>query len=234
MSSDSHHLIATGINIISVASDAPTLTVRVNQAIPYLMGAARYSRLVGEIESANAQASFGPFWDEMRDHAVAAIFFADAALESYANELFADGRHVFPAEFVPGLDLLWSELERRKSTLDKLDLALSLRNKPKLDRKSRILKSVNALARLRNEMTHFKPEWSNELDKHLTISAALQGFFQPNRWFSGQQIFPNGWIGHSCTKWAVETAVEFLKHFELQADLPERTRWDDWHARLVA
>jgi hypothetical protein len=180
------------------------LSFRVNQAIPYLLGAARYSRLVGQLETANAGKTFGDFWEEMRDHAVSCIFFADAAIESYANELFADAPAVFPAEFIAGLNLLWDELERRKDPLGKLDIALSLRNKPELDRKSSILKSLYALGRLRNELTHFKPEWSHEPKKHASISEDLKGLFTTSEWFKNEAVFPRAWIGHSCTTWALK------------------------------
>jgi hypothetical protein len=210
-----------------------TLSYRVNQAIPYLLGAARYSRLVGQVEAANANSQFGEFWEEMRDHAVSCVFFADAAIESYANELFADAPKVFPSQFIPGLELLWDELERRKSSLDKLDLALSLKGKPRLDRKLPILKSVYALGRLRNELTHFKPEWSHDPKKHINISNDLEGFFTTSVWFKNETIFPRAWIGHSCTVWAVQTSVGFLKEFEKLADLTDRTDWKAFESRLT-
>lgn len=210
-----------------------TLSIRVNHAVPYLIGAARYSRLVKKIEAANANSALGDFWDEMRDHAVSCIFFADAALESYANELFADAPKVFPVEFVPGLELLWGELEKRKSSFDKLELALSLRNKPKFNRKLPLLKGLEALGRLRNELTHFKPEWSHKLKKHHAISSSIQGHFQPSGWFPGEPIFPRAWVSHSCTEWAVNTSIDFLKEFENAADLVGRTDWAAFQTRLT-
>jgi hypothetical protein len=209
-----------------------TLSYRVNTSIPYLIGAARYSRMVREIETANASAAFGEFWEEMRDHATSCIFFADASIESYANEIFADAPKVFPAEFIAGLDVLLGELERRKGSLAKLDIALSLRNKPKLDRKSAALKAVNALGRLRNELTHFKPEWSHELKQQVTVSEQLKGYFPPSVWINNEQLFPRAWVGHAATRWAVETAVSFLMEFEKLADLPDRTNWSAFDARL--
>jgi hypothetical protein len=50
----------------------------------------------------------------MRHHAVFCVFFADAAIESYADQPFADAATVFPSQFTPGLNLLWDKLERRK------------------------------------------------------------------------------------------------------------------------
>lgn len=215
-----------------VETGAATMATRINSAIPYLMAAARYSRLVGQVESTNAGRDFGDFWDEMRDHAVSCVFFADAAIESYANELFADASRLFPQQFIAGLSLLWSDIER-KNSLEKLNLALSLRNRPKLDRRLPLLKAIGATGRLRDELTHFKPEWSHEPKKHATISSVLSGYFQPNQWMQSELVFPRAWVGHSCTTWAVNTAIEFLKHFEVQADLTTRTRWQDFQSRMT-
>jgi hypothetical protein len=211
-----------------------TASTRAYAAVPYLIGAARFSRLVGEIENANSTKEFGDFWEEMRDHATACVFFADAAIESYANELFADANKVFPSEFIAGLDLLWSELERKKSSLEKLDLALSLRDKPRLDQKTDILKAVKALGRLRNELTHFKPEWSHNNKKHKSISNELKSYFAASVWLKNEHLFPRAWVGHPATVWVVETAVAFLKEFERQADLTDRTNWQAFAGRLVA
>lgn len=210
------------------------ISTRQNQAIPYLLGAARYSRLVGRIETANAGHDLGAFWDELQDHAISCVLFLDAAIESYSNELFADAAQVFPVAFIPGLQVLWSELEKQKSSLDKLDLALSLRGKSKLNRKLPLLKAVHALGSLRNEMTHFKPEWFDRQDKHLKVSSKLAGFFTPSPWFPNESLFPRAWMSHSCTKWAVATAVDFLQHFEQCADLTNRTNWASWQSRQTA
>jgi len=221
-----------GVTLGPLTMTAHAVT-RTNHSIPYLLGAARNSRLVGQVESANSGQEFGNFWEEMRDHAVSCVLLADAAIESYANELFGDASRLFPQQFLAGLDLLWDELEKRKSSLEKLDLALTLRNKPKLDRKLPLLKAIHALGRLRNELTHFKPEWSHQQKKQLNVSSDLAGHFQPNQWMQNESIFPRAWVGHSFTVWAVNTTVEFLKHFEAQADLIDRTAWQDFHSRLA-
>lgn len=208
------------------------LATRTNHSIPYLLGAARNSRLVGDVEKANVGSEFGSFWEEMRDHAVSCIFLVDAAVESYANELFADASGVFPQQFVAGMKLLSKEIERKR-TLEKLDLALTLRGKHKLSQKLTLLKAMEALGVLRNELTHFKPEWSHEQNLHLKVSDKLKPYFQPSQWMANEPIFPRGWVGHSCTAWAVDTTVEFLQHFEKEADLVGRTNWQAFASRLI-
>jgi hypothetical protein len=166
----------------------------------------------------------------MRDHAVACVFFADAAIESYANELFADAGKIFPPQFLAGLSALWGDIERRKSSIEKLEIALSLKDKPKLDHKSPLVKAMKVAGRLRNEVTHFKPEWSHEPDKHASLS---KDHLDRSPYFRNGLLFPQAWVTHSCTRWIVLTTIEFLQTFESLADLPDRTNWQSWQSRLI-
>jgi hypothetical protein len=92
---------------------------------------------------------------------------------------------------------------------------------------------VNALGRLRNELTHFKPEWSHEVKKHKTVSEELKGYFPPSVWMNKEHLFPRAWVGHRATVWAVQTTVAFLKEFEKMSDLSDRTNWKAFEARLI-
>ena len=53
--------------LFAVVGMKAELSIRVNAAISYLLGAARFSRMVGKIEGDNASSPFGDFWEEMRD-----------------------------------------------------------------------------------------------------------------------------------------------------------------------
>ncbi|MCK1407624.1 hypothetical protein [Bradyrhizobium sp. 76] len=209
-----------------------SLSTRENHGVPYLMGAARFSRRVGEVEIANSGQPFGNFWEEMRDCATACVLMSDAAIESYANELFSDAEKIFPPEFVAGLDLLKADVEK-KNVFEKLDLVLVLRGRDKLDRGSSSFQAVKMLGLLRNELTHFKPEWSHKKQRHLVVSEKLRGLFTLNPWFGREGAFPSAWVSHSCTIWAVTSAIKFLQEFEDLADLPGRTPWPAFQDRLI-
>ena len=129
--------------LFAVVGMKAELSIRVNAAISYLLGAARFSRMVGKIEGDNASSPFGDFWEEMRDLATACVFFVDAAVESYANEIFADRARLF-SDSTEDLDRRWDKLERRNS-FTKLNVALKLRRKPPLDPRTNFAKNYTLL-----------------------------------------------------------------------------------------
>jgi hypothetical protein len=209
-----------------------TLTFRVGYAVPYLLAAARFSRAVERIEVANVGAPFGEWWEEMRDNAVACLFLTSAPLESYVNELFSDRHKIFPDSPALLINKSWKVYER-KSPFEKLNLVLELRRKPKFNKKEKEFQAMDAVIHLRNQLTHFKPEWVNEPIKHAAISDRLKGYFERNtRHFQGEGIFPRAWAGHSCTSWAVNTTLEFIEEFERLADLVGRTDRAKFNGRL--
>jgi hypothetical protein len=210
MSADQHHLTATAL--ITEAPDIMSATVktRTNYAVPHLLSAATFSRRLGEIETRHSGQDFGPFWDEILAHATATVFLAVAGLESYANELFIDMNQNFPG--------VRQEL---KSTLDKFDLALLLRQASTRVAGVESFQSVDALVRLRNALMHFKPEW--EPAKHKQLSSELRSFFKPSEFLASDPgVFPRAWASHDCTIWAVNSVLSFIEHFEDCAGLPHK------------
>jgi hypothetical protein len=209
-----------------------TLSTRVNYAVPHLLAAARFSRAVKVIEAANVGQPFGEWWEEMRDNAVACLFVASATIESYTNELFSDRDKVFPDAPALLIGKIW-EMSERKAPVEQFDLVLQLRSKPPLDRKAGFYKAMLAVIRLRNELTHFKPEWSHQINKHKKTSDVLKGYFKADSpHFRNEQIFPSAWVGHSCTSWAVNTTLRFIEEFEKLAGLTGRTDRAQFGGRL--
>jgi hypothetical protein len=217
----------------AVVGMSATLSVRVNYAINHLAAAARLSRNVGQIKANNDTTRFGDWWIDMRDNAVSCLFLTSACLEAYANELFADRDKVFPNIPPHAVEKVW-QLSERGPPISKLNIALDLLQKPKLDMASDLLKNISAVITLRNALTHFKPEWSHERDKHVKISDVLRNRFDYNQHlFQAEDIFPQAWIGHGCTQWAVDTTTNFLKHFESLAGLDDRTSWSAYGTQLT-
>ena len=145
----------------------------------------------------------------------------------------ADPRQRVRSLEIRGTGFDWESLEW-KSTWKKFNVALRLRGKQELDRRSEISRAALAVNELRNAMTHFKPEWHHDLKKHKDVGDALAGFFVPNPTFANEPIFPRAWVGHSCTCWVVDSTVKFLQEFERLADLPKRTDWPALQGRLQA
>jgi hypothetical protein len=137
-----------------------TARTRVNLAVPHLLSACGFSRQVRQMEEAHLGEPFGGFWEEIFAHATASILLTVAALESYINEVFSSYDSNFPGFSPEVLGKLWDVYEL-KPILDKYELALCLRNAGALDRGLPPVQDVALLIRLRNALTHFKPEWFN-------------------------------------------------------------------------
>jgi hypothetical protein len=90
-----HQVLLAGTARFSTKFFNAEMALRVNFAVKHLLGAARFSRQVGTIERENSGKPLAEWWEDMSDNAVACIFLASAALEAYANELFADREKVF-------------------------------------------------------------------------------------------------------------------------------------------
>jgi hypothetical protein len=181
-----------------------------------------FSRRTGDIETSNAGRPFGDFWEEIESCAIAAVLTSVAGLEAYANELFVDRVEVFPDLPREVMAKLW-ELYEQKPPLEKFAFALLLRQAVHFDFGASPHQDVAALIRLRNGLTHYKPEWSDEQLEHAKISAALKhravlSPFYPKT----ESLFPRAWASHETTCWAVRSVVSFIREFEQRAGLPSR------------
>ena len=206
--------------------------MRTNLSIPHLYAAARFSRHVAQVERQHDKEPLGAYYDEILHFSSACILTAVAALELHANELFADRASVFPNMSADLLHHLWKNYEQ-KSITEKFQLALVMRNAPKLPMGSRPGQDIDVLLALRNALMHFKPEWHDEAVKHRALSQKLRGKFKPSPLFPNELVFPHTWATHGCTKWAVERSVEFLRKFERRAQLAPRD-WQSASAQLPA
>lgn len=215
--------IVTGVMNATYAPTAKMVgRTRTNLSIPHLFSACSFSRRVRELEEQNSGQKFGSFWEDILANATATVLLTVAALESYVNEIFADHEANFQGVRTEVLVKLWDVYET-KPLLDKVDLVLLLREKGSIDRSRSPAQDVGLLIKLRNALTHFKPEWFDEQEEHAKLSAQLSGRFLSSSFFSDiEPIFPRGWASHGCTAWAVESVVSFIREFEKQGDLQRR------------
>ena len=199
-----------------------TATLRVNLAVQHLLAAARFSRDVGRPEEVHRGAQFDAFWESIFHPAIACTLTTVASLEAYANELFSDRNTLFPGYSPELIHNLWETYEQ-KPILEKFEFALLLLRKPKMDRGARPYQDIKVLIELRNALTHFKPEWMNETEEHPKISTKLKHKISGSPFLPQSEIlFPRRWAGHSCTSWAVSSAITFAKEFERLAGLPAK------------
>jgi len=187
---------------------------RVNLSVPHLLSAAFFSRRLGELESENAGKELGAFWDEIFAQGSAVVFAAVAALEAYANEIFIHHSQIFPELRDEVMAKLW-ELYEQKPPLEKYEFALLLKQSTQLDKGSSPYQDVAALIRLRNALTHFKPEWFSEQVEHARLSATLVHRAKLSPFFPATEpLFPRGWASHDTAVWAIKSVVSFILKFE--------------------
>ena len=117
--------------------------------------------------------------------------------------------------------------------MDKFDVACALLGLPKLTRGVRLAQDIIALVRLRNAITHFKPEWDNEDAAHADLSTLLRDRFSGSPFLtSDKRMFPLRWMTHPGTRWAVEATVAFLRSFENASGL--NSKLDGFEDRLAS
>ena len=212
--------VGTALGNVTVSAIA---TMKVNLAVQHMLAAARFSREVGMLENQNSGQQFGAFWEGVLHHATACVLTSVASLEAYANELFSDRTTLIP-EYSPALmHNLWENYDQ-KPILEKYEFALLLFRKSSMDRGARPYQDIKILIELRNALTHFKPEWMDEADEHAKISAKLAYKIEGSPFLpTSELLFPRRWACHSCTMWAVSSAIAFAKHFEnLVGHLPAK------------
>lgn len=82
---------------------------------------------------------------------------------------------------------------------------------------------ADALIKLRNALVHFKPEWHDEQELHKKIELRLKDKFPINPFIGVNGVFfPQQCMSYGCTKWAVSTALMFMKDFSERASFPYR------------
>jgi hypothetical protein len=187
-----------------------------------MLAAALFSRSAGAIESANSGLEFGKFWEDIQSNAIGSILASVAGLEAYINEIFVDHDKVFPDIRQDVMKELWKLYEQKK-TLEKYDFALVLREGKRFDRGRSPYQDIAVLIDLRNALTHFKPEWGNEHNKHAKLSKAMKNKAARSPFFpDSEALFPRAWASHGTTRWAVDSVVSFVRDFEQLAGLPSR------------
>lgn len=221
----SGHLVLPSLSLTA------TVKSRMNFAGPHLIAAALLSQHTGKVENANKGQRFGPFFDELLAYASSCILLSAAALESYANELFADASSNFPNLKPDDLEKTWAEIER-KPILDKFSSALSLREANCFDKGALLYQDAKKLIKLRNALTHFKPEWFGEQLEHKKLSEELKGRIEGSPFLCETEgLFPRRFASHSCTKWAVQTCLAFAEEFEAKSGL--ESKFSMHRAKLV-
>ncbi len=143
---------------------------RMNFSIHHMLAAVEFARRSGVIEEEHRGEPLGSFYDEIVIHASSAIIMAVASSEAYINEVFGSPEESFPGQDMALVEEIWV-LVNQQSIIQKYQIALSLRSKPRMPEGNDPCQGMNIRIRMRNALVHFKPEWSDEADEHRTLHA---------------------------------------------------------------
>ena len=198
---------------------------RYNFAVQHLAAAARFARLCFQVEARNSGKPFGPFYDEIRSYATAAVFSSVAALEANINEVFADaqdGSISFGTLNSKLLNEIWKLIET-KQILEKYQFALLIQGKDRMSKDEEEYRFANTLIAARNALVHFKPEWHHQQKMHEKISRNLKGKFQLSTFLEENvPIFPMRCMTHCFADWAIRSSLSFASRFAQESGTPSK------------
>jgi hypothetical protein len=193
------------------------LSLRTNFAILHLRAAANAARNAHDVESQNATAEFGPWFDEMLLSVPVSIVMGGAALEATANELIQDlldGSPVF--SLTRGCKCLLADLKEDRSgnAIGKFrQLALLLDKEA--DTGSLAWQDADLLVKFRNSFMHFKPAWDHDSIHTGKLTEGLKSRIKVVGSWHGNFLFPYGFMTYDCAKWSVSTVLAFSHSFSL-------------------
>ncbi|HMV13037.1 MAG TPA: hypothetical protein PKD88_00465 [Nitrosomonas sp.] len=206
-------------NLRSNSTLRVSLKYRTGLALHHLLAAGRSAARVKTIEDANRDQPYGPFWDEILQNSIVVATLTVASLEAYANDLWFENTFLKDKLSNEACQKI-SELVEKNDILGKFDLVLAISTGKKLNYGIEPVQSVNVLNALRNALVHFRPEWSDEQDKHKKVADKLAGKFKVSPFLEkNEPIFPRAWASKDFSRWALKVTVDFLDHFCAEAKM---------------
>lgn len=198
-------------------SGSATAVSRMNLGVHHLFAACRAVARIGQAEKDNAGKPFGEFWEPILHDSLVVATTTVASLESYANELYFEGKFI-GTQISAQASRELGDLIDQKSLLRKFSTALAFRSDKQLDFGTASVQNVDALINLRNLIVHYRSEWSHQQGPHQKLSNQLKYKFEPSPFLPEHEpLFPKGWASHSFGCWAVWSTYAFMAHFYSEA-----------------
>lgn len=174
---------------------------------------------------------------EHRGLVCAVILQCATALEAEAHEVCTHGPashlgsngtdHHSKAFLLPLADVIG-----RQSTLDRFELILHVLRKPAFDRGKEPFQSAALVVRLRNELTHYKSRWGDDMASDRLFAALKSLRHQPPPFTApSMNFFPHLCLSAACAAWALHSIVDFLDRFYQFLGVP--SRFETYRARLL-
>lgn len=201
-----------------------------NFAWQHLKAATTLRDHVIAIESANAGAPFGPFFEDLRSYGSACIMSAAASLEALINEFF----------IMPGGPLrqmmgnFESEFWRRsgierKPPLEKYQIALRMLQQPEFQELVAPFRDTWALVELCNALVHYKPTWDPARKRTVELVEVLAGKYGVSPFLdTGADFITMKSMSAGCMRWVIATTLAFLREFHARARLDDHKMSAFW------
>jgi hypothetical protein len=198
---------------------APKVLLRYNFTYNFLIGAVTMTRLAKEIENKGKESSETERFQH-KAFVSGSIMQSVAALETdvwsilnhgLGHHLGSDG---LDKESKQILNIVAETIER-ESLMKKLNLILQLTRRKRLDFGVQPMQDLDMVINLRNEITHFKSLWTNELDRRKLFKALEDMDSTPPSYApeGRQNFFPHICLTHGRAKWALETVISFFDFY---------------------
>jgi hypothetical protein len=200
---------------------------RISYVNSYLCAAIHFHKSVETVEQTNKGKEYGEFWDVAQYNAVACVLTAVAAIEAYANEIYADRMQIFGTEGLHEIDEMMRINSRNMGNLGpiaKLELFLRMAKAKNLSRGRDPYRSICAIVELRNALVHFQPEPNSKAPRHEALSKKLRSCIKPGPFIKAEKepLFPRLWVSASSTKWVVTSTIAFVREYEKLAGIPDK------------
>jgi hypothetical protein len=192
------------------------------------------------VRRARAIEASAQFSDDLRtEHfglVSAVVMQSSAALETESHEICTYGPGSYlgtggideaAREFLEPL----ADIIDRQNTVRRFDVILHVLRRAPLDPQSSTYRNAALLARLRNELVHYKSEWTSDTDSSKLYRSLQQLRHVPPPFTSAETaFFPGRCLSADCAAWALQSTVAFLE--SVYAALGVRSRFESYGSSL--
>lgn len=203
----------------------------------FLEAATLFTRRARSIEEMPGDKLNEELRSEHRGVVSAAVMQCAAALETEAGEICTHG----PGSHLGSNGIIHSDRQflapladviDNQDTLSRFELILYLLRRPPLDRGHEPFQSASLVVRLRNEITHYKSKWGQDMESS-KLFASLKGLrHKPPPFISPDaNFFPHQCLSAECSAWAVNSAVAFLD--AVYCKLGVASRFENYRDRVT-
>jgi len=208
--------------------------IRYTFTAQFIEAAAIFVRKAADIEANHSGTLSEPLRSEHRGFVSTAIMQCAAALETEAHEICAYGPASYQGSIGKAQRLLapLADFIDDQDTLTRYRIIFHILQIPVLDSDREPFQSAQLVIRLRNEITHYKSRWGEEMSRSKLFRALEElrhkppSFTQPN-----QNFFPHRCLGAECGVWAVRSTVAFLD--EVYRALGVTSRFEPYRQRIM-